>query len=141
MYVPVPRFYALLLSGEEGSKENLVGLDVGDRPLFVQVSPGLSTCPGTPIYLDSIRNVFLNRLWNQGLTKNLLTLPSDFSSSWYPRAQFAANDPDVLLQAAKLVEKHCDAVDINLCVLPIIPWSFRVESEADGNKVVRLRWW
>jgi tRNA-dihydrouridine synthase len=28
--------------------------------------------------------------------------------------QFAANDPDVLLQAAKLVEKHCDAVDINL---------------------------
>jgi hypothetical protein len=29
----------LLLIGEEGSKENLVGLDVGDRPLFVQVSP------------------------------------------------------------------------------------------------------
>jgi hypothetical protein len=27
--------------GEEGSKENLVGLDVGDRALFVQVSPGL----------------------------------------------------------------------------------------------------
>jgi hypothetical protein len=26
------------LTGEEGSKENLVGLDVGDRPLFVQVS-------------------------------------------------------------------------------------------------------
>jgi tRNA-dihydrouridine synthase len=37
------------------------------------------------------------------------------------REQFAANDPDVLLQAAKLVEKHCDAVDINLCVLLFTP--------------------
>ncbi|KAF8531544.1 dihydrouridine synthase-domain-containing protein [Gautieria morchelliformis] len=27
--------------------------------------------------------------------------------------QFCANDPDLLLQAAKLVESHCDAVDIN----------------------------
>ena len=27
--------------------------------------------------------------------------------------QFAANDPDQLLEAAKLVENHCDAVDIN----------------------------
>ncbi|EJC98568.1 Dus-domain-containing protein [Fomitiporia mediterranea MF3/22] len=27
--------------------------------------------------------------------------------------QFAANDPDQLLKAAKLVESHCDAVDIN----------------------------
>ncbi|KAI5120563.1 hypothetical protein M0805_002513 [Coniferiporia weirii] len=27
--------------------------------------------------------------------------------------QFAANDPDMLLKAAKLVELHCDAVDIN----------------------------
>ena len=27
--------------------------------------------------------------------------------------QFAANDPDSLLKAAKLVEDHCDAVDIN----------------------------
>lgn len=40
------------MSGEEGSKENLVGLDVGDRPLFVQVSfrilTGLRVF--TPIY-------------------------------------------------------------------------------------------
>ncbi|GJE89551.1 tRNA-dihydrouridine synthase family protein [Phanerochaete sordida] len=28
--------------------------------------------------------------------------------------QFAANDPDWLLKAAKIVEGHCDAVDINL---------------------------
>jgi tRNA-dihydrouridine synthase 1 len=27
--------------------------------------------------------------------------------------QFCANDPDVLLKAAKLVEDRCDAVDIN----------------------------
>ena len=27
--------------------------------------------------------------------------------------QFAANDPEWLLKAAKLVEPHCDAVDIN----------------------------
>ena len=27
--------------------------------------------------------------------------------------QFCANDPDYLLKAAKLVEHHCDAVDIN----------------------------
>ncbi len=31
--------------------------------------------------------------------------------------QFCANDPDVLLSAAKKVEGRCDAVDINLCVL------------------------
>ena len=29
-------------------------------------------------------------------------------------AQFCANDPDYLLTAAKLLEPHCDAVDINL---------------------------
>ena len=29
------------LIGEEGSEENLVGLDVSDRPLFVQVSLGI----------------------------------------------------------------------------------------------------
>ncbi|KAK7036023.1 tRNA-dihydrouridine synthase 1 [Favolaschia claudopus] len=28
--------------------------------------------------------------------------------------QFCANDPDLLLTSAKVVEKHCDAVDINL---------------------------
>ena len=28
----------VMRTGEEGSLENLVGLDVGDRPLFVQVS-------------------------------------------------------------------------------------------------------
>lgn len=27
--------------------------------------------------------------------------------------QFSANDPETLLRAAKLVENHCDAVDIN----------------------------
>lgn len=28
--------------------------------------------------------------------------------------QFAANNPDTLLKAARYVEDHCDAVDINL---------------------------
>ena len=28
--------------------------------------------------------------------------------------QFCANDPDHLLAAARIVEPHCDAVDINL---------------------------
>lgn len=28
--------------------------------------------------------------------------------------QFCANEPEWLLKAAKRVEKHCDAVDINL---------------------------
>ncbi len=28
-------------------------------------------------------------------------------------AQFCANDPECLLKAAKLVEPHCDAIDIN----------------------------
>ena len=28
--------------------------------------------------------------------------------------QFCANDPDVFLRAAKLVERHCDAVVLNL---------------------------
>ncbi|KAG5720490.1 hypothetical protein E4T56_gene14327, partial [Termitomyces sp. T112] len=28
--------------------------------------------------------------------------------------QFCSNDPDALLRSAKLVEAHCDAVDINL---------------------------
>jgi len=27
--------------------------------------------------------------------------------------QFAANDPEYLLEAAKLVQDHCDAIDIN----------------------------
>ncbi|KAI5449461.1 tRNA dihydrouridine synthase [Naganishia albida] len=49
-------------NGEEGSSEPLAGLDVSDRPLFVQ---------------------------------------------------FCANEPEWLLKAAKRVEKHCDAVDIN----------------------------
>jgi hypothetical protein len=42
--------------------------------------------------------------------------------------QFAANDPDVLLQAAKRVEGYCDAVDLNLLVPPLafrfISWFF-----------------
>ncbi|KAJ9095797.1 hypothetical protein QFC19_007411 [Naganishia cerealis] len=49
-------------NGEEGSSEPLAGLDVSDRPLFVQ---------------------------------------------------FCANEPEWLLKAAKRVERHCDAVDIN----------------------------
>ena len=28
--------------------------------------------------------------------------------------QFCANDPDILLKAAKLAEEHCDAIDLNL---------------------------
>jgi hypothetical protein len=58
----------------------------------------------------------------EGLTNTsfLFLLVSRLSPSLCAREQFAANDPDVLLQAAKLVEKHCDAVDINLCVLSFL---------------------
>jgi hypothetical protein len=86
----------------------------------------------------------------QGLTKPSFFVPSPEycpSSSLCAREQFAANDPDVLLQAAKLVEKHCDAVDINLCVLPFTPLvlskagGWEEEQKADLGSVVRLRWW
>jgi tRNA-dihydrouridine synthase 1 len=31
-----------------------------------------------------------------------------------PRGQFCGDDPDVLLEAARMVEPHVDAVDLNL---------------------------
>ena len=28
--------------------------------------------------------------------------------------QFCGNDPDIIIKASKLAEKHCDAIDLNL---------------------------
>ncbi|KAG6877082.1 hypothetical protein C0992_010928 [Termitomyces sp. T32_za158] len=42
------------------------------------------------------------------------SLPSSSDTDRPLIVQFCANDPDALLKSAKLVEAHCDAVDINL---------------------------
>ncbi|KAG6872320.1 hypothetical protein C0995_010847 [Termitomyces sp. Mi166 len=42
------------------------------------------------------------------------SLPSSSDTDRPLIVQFCANDPETLLQSAKLVEAHCDAVDINL---------------------------
>ena len=72
---------------EEGNRKTLAGIEGGDRPLFVQVSHQLAGSK-FPLTLDGWMSV-------------ILTL------------QFCANDPDVLLSAAKKVQNRCDAVDIN----------------------------
>ncbi|KAF7793570.1 hypothetical protein EIP86_004684 [Pleurotus ostreatoroseus] len=68
----------------------------------------LSRKYGAQLFAEGVRKSYRNQMFN-------IPIGEEGGPGDRPLiVQFCANDPDALLAAAKIVEPHCDAVDINL---------------------------